>query len=703
MAPQPDIDRAVQFLQNVRPHGPWNLTAITPDVPGAESVVLSDAHKAATWLAKRAGRANCYWQPNPAPRPTGAAGRANKGDIAHTEFRHVDIDLDKLPFDHQWAPLDLDGRKARALKHLHAFERPGPPSIIVDTGGGLQALWRLAEPTPRSVEALDERQNEQLIALLGGDAGTFNVDRLLRLPFTVNHPDGKKRARGRVTAQAAVLDSNDQTYFDFEFDAAPRRAQEVESTVDVGPPEYIKDLAELGYVPERLLTIIEEGRLPEPKKDDDTRSAWVFDCVTGLIRAGVRDEIIAGILLDERWGISASIVELDEARAERAARRAIQNAHDRVGDDAAADDFPDDETTAAARRDAAVQVERFKPVRYTDLLALPLPTWLIDQWVTEGGLFTVFGAEKMYKSFIMLDVALCIATGRPWHGVSVKQGRVKYVIGEGNARRFADRITAWCIENKVSAEDVDLNFRVVPVRVGIDNKVELGAFFAADDSDYVLTIVDTVARNMDGDENSTKDMNSMVKGADRIREVHRTAVALVHHSGKDIAKGARGSTALPGAVDAIIHVTKNAAGQSVVTLHRARDSEQGQSLIFEPRSVIVSADEDPEVRTSLVMHFVRTGDDHDKRPAQQKAGKKTAVDKVLVRLAEAGNASSMSVLIDPAESGMSRANVQKAVRKLIEEGLVTPEPPYRCTAEGIEFAMEMGAVVPEDDEVDRTP
>jgi hypothetical protein len=205
---------------------------------------------------------------------------------------------------------------------------------------------------------------------------------------------------------------------------------------------------------------------------------------------------------------------------------------------------------------------------------------------------------------------------------------------------------------------------------------------------------------MDGDENSTKDMNSMVKGADRIREVHHTAVALVHHSGKDIAKGARGSTALPGAVDAIIHVTKNTAGQSVVKLHRARDSEQGQALVFEPRSVIVSADEDPEVRTSLVMHFVRNGDDDDKRPAPEKGGKKTAVDKLLVRLAELGSAKTMSVLIDPTEEGLSRANVQKAVGKLIAEGLVTPEPPYRCTAEGIEFAMEMGAAVADEDEAE---
>ncbi|MEO9230628.1 MAG: AAA family ATPase [Devosia sp.] len=276
-----------------------------------------------------------------------------------------------------------------------------------------------------------------------------------------------------------------------------------------------------------------------------------------------------------------------------------------------------------------------------------------------------------------------------------------YVIGEGNARRFADRIVAWCIHNKVSHEAVSENFKVVPVRVGVDNDKERAAFIAADHGQYDVTIFDTMARNMDGDENATRDMSKTIAAIDEIRAVYHSAGGFAHHTGKDVTKGARGSSALAGAVDALIEVKHNqASGEAVVTLYRSRDSEQGVSRIFKPKRIHVSGDDfDEDARYSLVMEFVREGgvDDQKAAAAPLTGEPKTAAEKILVYLAEHNGVASQKDM-ESDEPGMSHANVNKAFVALRKSKLVTGTGPIFLSKKGQARAMELGAVI--DAEID---
>lgn len=51
-----------------------------------------------------------------------------------------------------------------------------------------------------------ELYNQALIRALRGDKGTWNLDRVMRLPGTTNWPDAVKRERGRVPADARLVD-----------------------------------------------------------------------------------------------------------------------------------------------------------------------------------------------------------------------------------------------------------------------------------------------------------------------------------------------------------------------------------------------------------------------------------------------------------------------------------------------------------------
>ena len=79
------------------------------------------------------------------------------------------------------------------------------------SGGGYQPIWLLDPPVPATPDAVQRAESitKETATLLGGD-NIQNVDRLLRMPFTINYPNRKKRDGGRVPCQSGVLVRADQ-------------------------------------------------------------------------------------------------------------------------------------------------------------------------------------------------------------------------------------------------------------------------------------------------------------------------------------------------------------------------------------------------------------------------------------------------------------------------------------------------------------
>lgn len=121
----------------------------------------------------------------------GLTRKATKADITAARGLHVDIDppKDGSPFDRE-----------AVLAKLH--ELPSRPSYIVDSGGGLQPVWLFDEPVTDL--ALAEGINRRLAKMLDGDH-CFNIDRLLRVPGSLNTPDTKKAEAGRVPTRARFV------------------------------------------------------------------------------------------------------------------------------------------------------------------------------------------------------------------------------------------------------------------------------------------------------------------------------------------------------------------------------------------------------------------------------------------------------------------------------------------------------------------
>lgn len=669
----PDIGQAVQFLELLRPQGPWNVAAIVPDHGLTAAATFTDPAELKSWLAKRAGTANLHYSANGSASPTGRSGRLLKSDLDQPSHLAVDIDLDKLPATHPLASLPLEQRKVQTIRALESYPEPGPPTAIVDSGGGLQAVWAVEGMSVDEVE----RANKLLVERLGGDPGTWDAAHLMRLPGTINLPNKVKRGRGRVPVETKLVFSEPRNrYISLEVPLAA--ASQKAAAIEFGPPEGVENLESLG-LDDRVTAIVRDGRLEARKEVDDSRSAWLFDAVCGLLRHGLAPEQVLGVITDPRWRISESILERPDADAY--AQRTIANALARIRMEPN-EGWP--EIEAAEPVAAPARSTRFRRYSVFDLTSLPPPAWLVANMVPQGALVQLYGRRKSNKTFVTLDLCLCVATGRPFHGAEVRRGRVTYVIGEGGGARFGDRVLAWCRHNKVDPKDLEGWLNVVPMRVAVDSPDDLKDFLAADADPCDLVVFDTVARSMNGDENSTADMNRFVKGLDRVREHYSGAVLVVHHSGKDEGKQGRGSTALPGAVDSTIKVSKNAAGQTVVEVEEIRDAAPGTSFTFEPVHVIVADD----LRTSLAMKHVGA--------RAEAMEPKSAKDIVLVRIAEAGLVGKRADLIDPSTPGMSKANVNKAIATLLDDDMLVEDAGgIRVTETGEDAALLLGALLPQ--------
>jgi hypothetical protein len=116
-----------------------------------------------------------------------------------------------------------------------------------------------------------------------------------------------------------------------------------------------------------------------------------------------------------------------------------------------------------------------------------------------------------------------------------------------------------------------------------------------------LIIVDTLNGTMQGDENASLDMGMYLAGIKRLAVATGALVLLVHHSGKNLDRGARGHSSLKAAVDIEIELQGDGNGHHTVTLQKVRDGQSGEVIAFNLRVVKMGVDEFGENVTTCVL------------------------------------------------------------------------------------------------------
>lgn len=195
----------------------------------------------------------------------------------------------------------------------------------------------------------------------------------------------------------------------------------------------------------------------------------------------------------------------------------------------------------------------------------------------------VYGPSNSGKTFFAADLALHVALGWNWRGLEVDQGGVIYIAAEGSYG-IQNRVAAFKQAHEI---DETVPFSVIPVSVNMyDSEEEIERLIntvkvkARAFGSVSLVVVDTLARVMSGgDENTAVDMGQFVGHCDDLRFTTGAHVMVVHHSGKDVSKGARGSSSLRAATDTEIEIEPG-EGFSVARVEKQRELELGGEYVF---------------------------------------------------------------------------------------------------------------------------
>lgn len=219
----------------------------------------------------------------------------------------------------------------------------------------------------------------------------------------------------------------------------------------------------------------------------------------------------------------------------------------------------------------------------------------------------IYGPSDAGKSFVAIDLACHVATGRSWHGHDTKQGLVIYIACEG-PHSVEMRLEAW-----FQTYDPD---NTTPTIATFTEPVNFGQ--ATHDAGYIaelinyaskklglpakLVFVDTASQALAGAKENDEGFGQLIQNCLKIGHATGATMIPVHHTPKD-GETPRGHTSLPAAADLRLSVTRGEDQPVCAKVARQRDgTAEGAKMWFEFKSVEVSqADGSDPVESAVLV------------------------------------------------------------------------------------------------------
>lgn len=427
------------------------------------------------------------------------------------------------------------------------------------------------------------------------DPSVINPSRIMRIGGTVNWPAAHKRAKGYITEICTLRTEYTDARAPVSFDQM-RRVFPTQSATTSGAGGFV----------------IDAGAAPLDRERARIQALAGEDWHNAVIRL-VASYVSRGLADDEIHSLTDPLTLAGYTIAQT--RREVQTAIDgarRKGwtppayADPASVEAPSPQPGARSRSD----LEWFD-----DIMPALTDGYIVKSFLARQAMSVVYGPSNSGKTFFALDLAFHIAIGAQWRGRRVHQAAVLYLAAEGG-RGVVNRIAALRAEYGVM--DVPMALR----RAGLDllhGQADLQHVYdlatevqAHAPGKPLLIVIDTLSRIMaGGDENSAQDMTALIRNIDAIREATGAHIMLVHHTGKDTARGARGHSSLRAATDTEIEVgvvgdDGEQARAAMVT--KQRDYQGGETFAFSLKTVSLGFDQDGDEVSSCVIEAQDSGD-----------------------------------------------------------------------------------------------
>lgn len=361
-----------------------------------------------------------------------------------------------------------------------------------------------------------------------------------------------------------------------------------------------------------------------------------------------------------------------------------------------AGDGPD---AAPVKQGSATGATLFRFIPACEYLTPPdPPNWAIDGIAEVDSLCQLFGDPEAGKSFMAIDWACCVATGKAWKGREVQQGPVLYINGEGR-NGFNRRLNAWQIANQVKLGEAPLHISSTSTALtDAISKAELEAVlaeFIREQGHPRMIVIDTLARNFGpGDENETQHMSAAVNTLDALREMTQAWTLVVHHSGHGDKGRARGSIVMRGSVDTEYRMGRiTPDGDTMLTSSKIKDGSQIAPMSFRFADVELGIQDrhGNEVKSAVLLQTAAPAAEPGLPPDRKGKGKnQNAALALLIGMYARRQQNLASGGCDPEgasvamtewreacrEAGLEHKRISEALNSLIDGGKVIQKGPY---------------------------
>lgn len=235
--------------------------------------------------------------------------------------------------------------------------------------------------------------------------------------------------------------------------------------------------------------------------------------------------------------------------------------------------------------------------------------YLIKGLIEQGSFSLVYGPSGSGKSFFTADLCQHIATGQLWRGRKVNKSLVVYIASEAGSS-ILKRFVGWR-EHRMGEAVGHIPLAILTRGPNLILKQQIEdlrsqLLYMQEEAQLPLGLVtfDTLSRSMPGgDENKPSDMTEAISVADHLRDEFKSATTFVHHSGKEVERGARGHSSLFAAADCVLRIENRAA-----TLEKIRDGVAGEQFPFSLKPIELGLDSEGEPVTTCLLETSETTD-----------------------------------------------------------------------------------------------
>lgn len=398
---------------------------------------------------------------------------------------------------------DLDDCDPRKLP-----EELKPTTYWHSSENHFQGLWLLDTMLPpEEFELL----NKQMSYAIGADHGGWDLTQILRVPGTSNYKGGYPQPCTLLKHSTTPMNTS--------------RLREVLKGYDL--PTVPKEMTTEWPVSKRVIELLEAKEFPVGE-----RSERLWELEKLMAESGMPVAEMFRLLKDSGWNKFAGRKD-----AETALLKDIMKAE------------------AEYKVGVINSTVETTPRVLTDFYSLvtgdsPRPSYMVDGFLVEGSVGAAAGEPKTMKSTVVLDLAVSVASGKPFLGRYTvnKPCSVLYIQEENSSADIMFRLQRIAVHHGVAIKtSVGVTVADIPLYVMNNEGINLTEKKDCDniekiirENDIHLLILDPWYMMVAGiDEDKSKDVSPVLKYLTSLRNKYNCTVLLVHHFKK-------GDTARPG-------------------------------------------------------------------------------------------------------------------------------------------------------------